>query len=232
MVYVKSNLQSSSPYRAQDLTGQCTRNGEPAPCGVYFPVTDYLGKVVVLLDSNGKVAGTGEYEPFGHVNRVTYLGETPHPYPASVGRVVGYLKHPVLSGTTSILRARYPLVRTDATAYAQLTDRDTNTALLGFYIPAGQTQQQPNRPVGGTGARAQVSDWVQVPSNGSVRARFWAGSASTHPGVSIDSFEYRRFQTGAQPVWLPLRFPGQYYDAETDLFQNFNRFYDAQTGRY
>ena len=119
MVYVKSNLQSSSPYRAPDLTGQCTRNGEPAPCGVYFPVTDYLGKVVVLLDSNGKVAGTGEYEPFGHVNRVTYLGETPHPYPASAGRVVGYLKHPVLSGTTSILRARYPLVRTDASAYAQ-----------------------------------------------------------------------------------------------------------------
>ena len=30
----------------------------------------------------------------------------------------------------------------------------------------------------------------------------------------------------------PLRFPGQYYDAETDLFQNFNRFYDASIGRY
>ena len=45
-------------------------------------------------------------------------------------------------------------------------------------------------------------------------------------------YEYRKFQNGATPTWLPLRFPGQYYDAETDLFQNWNRFYDPQTGRF
>jgi RHS repeat-associated protein len=51
-------------------------------------------------------------------------------------------------------------------------------------------------------------------------------------GVAVTSYEYRRFQTGAQPFWTPLRFPGQYYDAETDLFENWNRYYDPSTGRY
>jgi hypothetical protein len=34
------------------------------------------------------------------------------------------------------------------------------------------------------------------------------------------------------PVWTPLRFPGHYYDSETDLFENWHRFYDPSTGRY
>jgi RHS repeat-associated protein len=48
----------------------------------------------------------------------------------------------------------------------------------------------------------------------------------------VGSYEYRRYQTGALPFWTPLRFPGQYYDAESDLFENWNRFYDSPSGRY
>ena len=33
-------------------------------------------------------------------------------------------------------------------------------------------------------------------------------------------------------VTVNLRYPGQYTDAETDLFLNHNRYYDAETGRY
>ncbi|PTL76201.1 hypothetical protein DAT35_51440 [Vitiosangium sp. GDMCC 1.1324] len=33
-------------------------------------------------------------------------------------------------------------------------------------------------------------------------------------------------------MWTPLRFPGQYHDPETDLFENWNRYYDPTTGRY
>lgn len=37
--------------------------------------------------------------------------------------------------------------------------------------------------------------------------------------------------TEADPA-MPLRFPGQYHDAETGLFYNLNRYYDPSTGRY
>src|SRR5262249_6230660 len=37
---------------------------------------------------------------------------------------------------------------------------------------------------------------------------------------------------GAAPFWTPLRFPGQYFDAETDLFENWNRHYSPSSGRY
>jgi RHS repeat-associated protein len=33
------------------------------------------------------------------------------------------------------------------------------------------------------------------------------------------------------PIWTSLRFPGQYYDPETDLHENGHRFYDPETGR-
>jgi RHS repeat-associated protein len=48
----------------------------------------------------------------------------------------------------------------------------------------------------------------------------------------LEAYEYRRYQAGAAPAWTPLRFPGQYFDAETDLFENWNRYYDPSVGRY
>jgi RHS repeat-associated protein len=46
------------------------------------------------------------------------------------------------------------------------------------------------------------------------------------------SYEYRRYESAQTPLWTPLRFPGQYYDAESDSFENWNRYYDPATGRY
>jgi RHS repeat-associated protein len=65
-------------------------------------------------------------------------------------------------------------------------------------------------------------------------AKFQAASSlSTQAdGVVLEAYEYQRYQTGAQPFWTPLRFPGQYHDAETDLFENWNRYYDPSIGRY
>jgi RHS repeat-associated protein len=37
---------------------------------------------------------------------------------------------------------------------------------------------------------------------------------------------------GVETVENPLRLPGQYYDAETGLYYNLNRYYDPKTGRY
>jgi hypothetical protein len=46
----------------------------------------------------------------------------------------------------------------------------------------------------------------------------------------MEKYEYLRYQNTASPYWTPLRFPGQYYDFETDLAQNWNRFYDFGIG--
>ncbi|NOK02250.1 MULTISPECIES: RHS repeat-associated core domain-containing protein [Myxococcus] len=57
-------------------------------------------------------------------------------------------------------------------------------------------------------------------------------AARSQTGVAVSAYEYRRLQTGAQPLWTPPRFPGQYHDAKTDLFENWNRYYDPSAGRY
>jgi RHS repeat-associated protein len=50
------------------------------------------------------------------------------------------------------------------------------------------------------------------------RASLWGGLA---PGLAAES-----------ELYCPLRFPGQYHDAETGLYYNYERYYDPDTGRY
>ena len=65
------------------------------------------------------------------------------------------------------------------------------------------------------------------------------GSACPAPGAGWDyqgfvhrEYEYRRYDTGAKPYFPPLRFPGHYWDEETDLFENWHRNYYPLAGRY
>src|SRR5205807_9489311 len=67
------NLHSFPTRRSSDL-------GAVEKCGMYFPVTDELGRVVLMLDDSRKVAGVGEYDVYGNVNTVTFSAETAHPY--------------------------------------------------------------------------------------------------------------------------------------------------------
>jgi len=228
--------------RLPDSSGDCTRNGEPAACGIYFPVTDHIGKPVVMLDSSRKVAGAADYDPFGRVNRVTYNVDTPHPYANSSDLTIGDFRQ-ALGGPGVIVKLRvlFDIVDTEqdhATIkdYAYLTDGDTSTSLTGA--------------IGGYHRGSVWSPWVQ-PSNGRIAVKFSSdatnccpdgsggidcgcGQAPTFPykGVTTESYEYQRYQTGASPFWTPLRFQGQYFDAEADWFENWNRYYEPSIGRY
>jgi RHS repeat-associated protein len=73
-----------------------------------------------------------------------------------------------------------------------------------------------------------------VPASGVFRLSFKPGDSNSGnlDGIVSDGLEYRRYQTGATATWVPIRLPGQYLDPETDLFQNWNRFYDPSIGRY
>ena len=66
--------------RLADSVGDCTRNGDAAACGLYFPVTDHIGRPILMLGAQRRVVGTGEYDVFGTVNRVQLHKDTVHPY--------------------------------------------------------------------------------------------------------------------------------------------------------
>lgn len=226
--------------RQPDGVGTCGRNGESTPCGLYFLVSDYLGKPVLALDNAMRVTGVGEYEPFGQVNRVTVNRETAHPYANGTSQVLAELAQP-RSGPSEVVRMRVRFELLD-------TEESGGTLLDYVRLQDGDTAADLASPLGGTHAGAAWSPWVQ-PSAGRLKVSFSANDSNCCPGATLDcscsqapiypyagvvmtGYEYQRFQVGAEPFWVPLRFPGQYHDAETDLFENWNRYYDPNIGRY
>jgi RHS repeat-associated protein len=48
----------------------------------------------------------------------------------------------------------------------------------------------------------------------------------------LREYEYQRTESGASPYFPNLRFPGHYWDAETDLHENWHRYYSPFLGQY
>ncbi len=154
------------------------------------------------------------------------------------------------------MQTRFHVVDTEGSLtapvdYAQVRDPTTSTCL-----DAGANGSP---YIGGQRAGAVISNWLPTAS-GAIDITFYSNSTNNCPdggacssdcsscsacasscvsgigypysGVSLEGYGYREYQPGATPLALPLRFPGQYYDAETDLNENWNRFYDPSIGRY
>ncbi|MCP3161428.1 RHS repeat-associated core domain-containing protein [Myxococcus qinghaiensis] len=240
-----------------DATADCKRLDEAASCGIYHLVTDYLGKPVLMLDSQGRVTGTGEYDAFGHVNRVSVDIESPHPYTTSTGVVGAVMKQPAVAGTTlsqRVLIDSLDLWRdADNCPTAPVPDHMDNLNIkdvassgrLTYIDPyyAGRMWTEWVIP-GASGIQAAIdnsafSHCSQSQDCSGIQCVFTCtctpaapNVAKPYTGVVISAYEYRRVQTGASYFWTPLRLPGQYHDTETDLFENWNRFYDPNAGRY
>ncbi|WP_169831883.1 RHS repeat-associated core domain-containing protein [Corallococcus exiguus] len=243
---IRGKLDSSWSH-LPDTTMDCARNGQTATCGIRHIVSDYLGKPVVMIDSQGLITGTGEYDAFGHVNRVSVDIETPHPYTVSTSGPFGtVMNQPVITGTSHEQRVLFDStdlwsdfddctdvysqgrndtvsIRDEATSADLVTQMPWNTGRMfsSWFTP------------GAAGTRAILNN------TGFSHCTIGAGCncvgiprTKQEQGVVISAYEYRRFQTGASPFWTPLRFPGQYHDEETDLFENWNRYYDASAGRF
>ncbi|WP_082207339.1 RHS repeat-associated core domain-containing protein [Corallococcus macrosporus] len=236
--------------RDADSSTACARNGEAASCGVYFPVTDHIGMPVLMLDASRQITGLGEHEPYGHVNRKSIARGTAHPYGHGSNTQMAQCNQPVsatVNPSTDVrVRFRFGLVDTESNSG---TPVDYALVRQAPGVPApGAT------PVGGRLQGPQVTPWFTPSSVGSLDVLFVSNGSNCCPtetggldcnsvtcaqapdypyaGISVQSCEYQRYQTGAQPFWTPMRYPGQYYDAETDLFENWNRYYDPSSGRY
>jgi len=209
------------------------RNDEAEPCGTYFIVNDYLPKPVALIDSEGRLAGSGDYDVFGRVNEVTVSQDTPaaagtppQPFGAylpSQNLVLAYLKQPATSASLAVqLRVRYAAINTGSAGdFTWVEDGTTGAALTP--------------PYQGWVLGEKTTPWLPVGAAGLVHVRWQSdgvGEPATYSGVTVGSYEYRRYEVAASPWWVPLRFPGQYADAESGLFENWNRFYEPGTGRY
>ncbi|MBI3182441.1 MAG: RHS repeat-associated core domain-containing protein, partial [Myxococcales bacterium] len=225
--------------RLDDLSGDCARPGETSVnCSIYTLISDHIGKPVLAIDYNALIAGTGEHDPFGHPNRVQQWGESAHPYPATPSETwLADFIQPTL-GMRMDVRVR-------------LSFMDTENCGSTYFDPTnvknGDTLAVLAGPYGGYHKGDTWTSWVGAPTSGHIVVTFNSTSGNFAPGnsaclrrppswnyegVALQEYEYRRFQNGATPLWTPLRFPGQYHDAETDLFENWNRYYDPAIGRY
>jgi hypothetical protein len=86
----------------------CGRNGDVGTCGIFYIVTDHIGKPAVVLNSSMQVAAAMDYEPFGGANSVSLDREISGPGTfATFSQPVGGASNP---NTTVDLRVRLPVV--------------------------------------------------------------------------------------------------------------------------
>ena len=194
-----------------------------------------------MLDGNQKVSGVGEYDPYGQVNRVSFDAETDHNYTVSDATIADFTQ-PSVGGTTEDVRVKLQMVdlrsgnwsaHCGGTAYndsAQLYDPNSSSnvgsAILGAHTGGVWTDW-----VTPTADEIQVNlvtECAELQTSGTCSC----STSKTKTGLVMEGYEYRRYQPGANPFWAPLRFPGQYHDEESDLNQNWNRFYESSGGRY
>ncbi|NTX55886.1 RHS repeat-associated core domain-containing protein [Myxococcus sp. CA039A] len=222
IAFFKSRVTQAGQ-RLVDFAGDCPRNDEAAPCGLYFLISDGQGKPVLALDSFRRVTGAADYDPYGQVNRTTLVADAPV-LALGTNALMATAQVPTSGAVTSHFRARFSILDVASGSGVYLAD-GSGAALYGV---DGLPTLLEN--VTSFGA---VSKWTVPAAGGVAQIRFQAAStAGAVQDAALGSVEYRRFQTGASPVWTPLRFPGQYHDVETDFFENWSRYYDPSIGRY
>ena len=201
--------------RSPESSGDsCDRNGDSQSCGLKFVVTDYIGKPVTVIEE-GSIAATGTYSAFGQLNRWPMFTASRH-FATDEETIADFsVPLPETGNWTSSLRV--------------LLHRAQGTIVLG-HEPSTSVVR-----VNGTFQKiigSSAHRWTPFETNDDGQYSVVFGGNGASYGVDTEAFEVRINESNSN-WWFPnLRFPGQYFDAETELHENWNRFMDPATGTY
>lgn len=201
---VRGRFNAALTTRLGEPGQTCTAVGEASKCGTHHVINDYLPKPILMVESATElVTGAALYDEWGNPNRV--------PLVAGVATSAGV----ATIGSASLPQGGTLQARA---LYARVDLGGATTALLNGAVGQGGL------------ARGHVwSAWTSSTTTATVTTS--AGWASG-TGVQTEAIEYKRYSPKATPSFPVLRFPGQMYDSETELHENWNRFYDPNVGRY
>ncbi|MEQ1737735.1 MAG: RHS repeat-associated core domain-containing protein, partial [Rhodoglobus sp.] len=213
-------------------------------CGVYFIVTDHIGKPVLALNASRKISSVGEYTPSGSMNRVEWWWSTSNPQTkyAEGPYFTGYSQKEL--GMEVNFRNHFPLVDTEQDPCNGNAIREGpsiwNGALSVMYevvggYAKGDVWSQWWPGYSNAGSRSMYIGWGTLagncnPTNCSAGCPQPAGKGWSYAGFVHREYEYRRFEAGVTPYFPKLRFPGHYFDEETDLNENWHRYYSPFLG--
>ncbi|MEQ1728092.1 MAG: hypothetical protein ABL982_06890, partial [Vicinamibacterales bacterium] len=206
-VYRAHLVGDASPTRTwphgPDDTGTCTRLGDNVACGLYFIVTDHIGKPVLALNASRKISSVGEYTPSGSMNRVEWWWSTSNPQTkyAEGPYFTGYSQKEL--GMEVNFRNHFPLVDTEQTCSGVIREGPSiwNGALsvmyevLGGYAK-GDIWSQWWPGYSNAGSRSMYIGWGTLagncnPTNCSAGCPQPAGKGWSYAGFVHREYEYR-----------------------------------------
>ncbi|MGC4122591.1 MAG: hypothetical protein QM765_50080 [Myxococcales bacterium] len=257
---VLAKLDKDTRYHQLDMAGSCGRNKESPNfgdgsrnCGLYYIVSDEGGRPAATIDWKLQLAGVAlENAPFGGVNTRPLAGDSSHPYTGNETRIDPPLATANIGvesvGLEKEVRFRFAMIDGDCGGYDGLQFANSQmlplfTAGTGLYGTLSMNHRWgsvPSRWLGGVDdGIAKVlfttndTNYIEVCDSFSCTCTpNPPGQSGSYTGVSLDSFEYRVYETGSTFAWPSLALPGHYVDAETGNYENWHRYYDPRTGRY
>lgn len=218
----------------------CNRNDETQACGDYLLVTGSLARPLAVVDNTAKLASVLSWNAFGIINRKALRGsESAHPYGQSAYTNLANIGAIPPTGTNSLaFRLQFDAVDTEGVAgspvdFAEIKQGSSVVGRVGG-AHRGKVWSSWTNSTSGYVAVTFQSNNRSCPPSGPCPTDGGVPDGGNWPywGVALTGYEVKQWQPGAKEMTTPLRFPGQYFDQETDKHENWNRYYDPQTGRY